>query len=491
MTAPTMTAPWSADSALEDLERGAKLLFLPTSRRLEEVVSEKKSGRWQVWYGGAGASYARREDGVVMRSLRRLGDCLNVNDSRSHEEAAAIWTGYLRAFGLDPSSGLVGLVKALAPQLKHWRIDTGAGEIWRERLCLAGRAEVLRWSVESPMVAYDMSSAYPWSYGLTLPGELTSAASKELPCHDCCAADVEVEVPPMRLPPVPCKGGKAWAWPTGRWRCWLAGPEAHLADRIGIVRKVHRVWVWKQCSPLTDYSQELYSIRKSAPDKGISAVVKLLLNSTFGLLASQSKGRVVHVRPAIVPKGSKPLAPDMWEETPTSRPAIYHPLAAGILTSRVREKLYLAARQCEDPTYVGVDAIHCQLGDSGAPALGEGLGEWRGEGPWMAGATYLAPGRYILKGAEEKIRHCGVPFPEVVRDLAVHGKATYWVDGDPMTGRPGQMQAATWEAADNAWIGSRLYQGDRTVAPTVERWKAATKPHEAPPDLSDLGDVDL
>lgn len=484
-----VVAPWSAEEAGAKLRDGARTILLPSGRALETLVADPTTGSWEVWYGGAGASYARRPDGVVARSLRRLGECLGVTGPASHEEAAAVWVGYLAAFKLEPSAGIAGLVQRLAPQLRHWRIDTSSGELWRERLCLAGRAEVLRWRVPSPVVVYDMASAYPWSYSISLPGDLRSGSRTEVPGHDCCAGEVTVHVPEdMEIPPLPCAGGAGWAWPVGSWRGWLAGPELHLADRLGLIRKAHRIWVWDQASPLAAYAQELYAIRRSAPDPQIASVVKLLLNSTFGLLASQIRGRLLHVRPATIPPGGKPISPGVWETAPKTRPGIYHPLAAAILTSRVRERLYLAASQCEGATYVGVDAIHAPLGARGAPPVGGGdLGSWRADGTWMDGATYLAPGRYILQGDGPRVRHCGAPSPGVIRDLAVHGKASFAVDGDPLTGRVGYTQTLSWTPEDGRWIGTRHYQGEATRPPTVEAWKAAAGEAREPPSLADLG----
>jgi hypothetical protein len=481
---------WTAQQALAALERGAPALSLPSGRVIEEVLAERSSGRWEAWYGGSGATYARREDGVILRSLRRLGECLGVRDASGHEEATAIWVGYLQAFGLAPTSGLVALVEKLAPQLRHWRQDRGQGERWRERLCLAGRAECLVAHHEGPTVVYDLASAYPWSYSLALPGDCRSASARDLPGHDCCAADLDLEVPDTGLPPLPCESRAGWAWPVGKWRGWLAGPEAHLARELGLIRRIHRVWIWEQASPLERYAHELYAIRREAPDKGVEAVIKLLLNSTFGLLASKSEGRVIHVRPKAPPPGTVPVGPERWQGTPATRPRIYHPLAAAILTSRVRERLYRAAAACERPLYLGVDGLHTPLGDPGAPQVGTGLGAWRGEGPWMRGATYLAPGRYALRGHPEgdRIRHQGLPGPEQVEALIRYGRTSYLGEPSPLAGRVGELQELDWSPDPGRWVGSRCYTSEATRPCTVEEWHAAAGEPPPLPDFSDLGD---
>ncbi len=483
-----MRPAWTAEAALAALDRGATAVAVPSSRVLEETATT--AGRWQVWYGGSGATYARREDGAVLRSLRRLGDCLGVRDAAGHEEATAIWVGYLRAFGLPDTAGIAALIQRLAPQLRHWRQDRGQGERWRSRLCLAGRAECLVVRHEGPTVVYDLASAYPWAYSVSLPGEVRTTTARDLPGHDCCAADVEVAVPDGTwLPPLPCEGRSGWAWPTGTWRTWLAGPEAHLAAELGLIQRIHRVWVWEQASPLETYAHELYAIRKSAPDKGVEAVIKLLLNSAFGLLASKPEGRVIHVRPRTPPRGAVPLAPDRWLEHPRTQPGIYHPLAAAILTSRVRERLYRAAASCAEPLYLGVDGLHTPLGDPGAPRVGVGLGQWRAEGPWLSGATYLAPGRYVLRGHPDgdRVRHQGLPGAAAVEELARYGETTVTVEGSPLEGRIGGAVRLTWAADPGRWVGARQWQTDgSTRPPTLAEWHSDAG---QPPPLPDLGDL--
>lgn len=487
-------AAYTADAALAALGEGARLLLLPGSRALEEVVRERSSGRWQVWYGGSGATYARRDDGVILRSLRRLGECLGVRDAAAHEACCAIWVGYLRALGLPDHAGIAGVIESLAPQLRYWRVDQGQGERWRSRLCLAGRAECLVARTDRPVVVYDLSSAYPWAYSLTLPGDLVSTAARDLPGHECCVADCDLEVPDdLPIPPLPCPGGAGgWAWPVGSWRGWLAGPEAHLARDLGVIRRIHRVWIWRQCSPLTEYADSLYRLRGEAPDAGVAAVVKLLLNSTFGMLASTASGRVVHVRPSTPPPGGVPIGPDLWQTAPRTRPRIYHPLAGAILTSRVRDRLWRAADACLAPLYLGVDAIHAPLGDPGAPPLSAGLGGWRAEGPWLGGAVYAGPGRYLLRGhaGADRVRHQGLPGPDAVRDLICAGEATVWVEGSALDGRPGHYQRIAWSPDPGVWVGARCYtDGDGTRPPTVAEWHAAAG--ASVPDCTDLGDPDL
>jgi len=150
----------------------------------------------------------------------------------------------------------------------------------------------------------------------------------------------------------------------------------------------------------------------------------------------------------------------------------------------VRERLYRAAAACREALYLGVDGFHTHLGDPGAPALGEGVGQWRAEGPWLGGGLYLAPGRYLLRGHSalgDRIRHQGLDRPEAVEDLARYGRTSILVEGDPLAGLPGGLRELTWEPREGGWIGSRRIAGDRTRAPSAEEWQEATR---KVPDLS-------
>ena len=474
--------PEDPDSALADLAPG-RVVYLPRGRDLETVAEIDAGHAWEVWYGRGGASYARRDDGAILRSSHRIRTATGL----PHREATEIWIAWLTQFGLQPAAGIGAVVLALAPDLRHWRIDRREGETWRRRLCLAGRAEVLRIRVDQPVVVYDLASAYPWAYSQALPGELEAAARRDLPGHDCCAVHCDLHVPDTDLPPLPLQGESAGvAWPTGRWTGWIAGPEAHLAAELGVIERIHRVVTWTRHSPLAWYAEALYALRREAPDSATEGLVKLLLNSCYGLLASHSEGRVIALRPPNPPAGGLPLRPGVWLVQPRRAPGIYHPLAAAILTSRVRERLYRAAAGCADPIYLGVDGIHTPLGDPGAPRLGAGVGQWRAEGPWLGGATYLAPGRYQLRGHAalgDRIRHQGLPGPEQIEDLIRWGETTVVVDGDPLAGIPPDQRQLRWCPEDDGWIGARRITGDRTRPPSVEEWRAVTA---APPDLSHL-----
>jgi len=472
--------PEDPEEALTLLHPG-RVLYLPRGRDLELTARMDAPHAWEVWYGRGGASYARRSDGATLRSSHRYQAATGL----PHREAAELWVAWLAALQIPPAAGIAALVEALAPQLRQWKIDRREGEVWRQRLCLAGRAEVLHLEVEAPVAVYDLASAYPWAYAQALPGELETAARRDLPAHDCCAAHCDLEVPDSDLPPLPLAGGSGGvAWPTGRWTGWLAGPEAHLAAELDVIRRVHRVVTWTRHNPLTYYAEYLYSLRREAPDKATEGLVKLLLNSCYGLLASHSEGRVVYLRPPSPPPGALPLREGQWVATPRTRPGIYHPLAAAILTSRVRERLYRAAAACREALYLGVDGFHTHLGDPGAPALGEGVGQWRAEGPWLGGGLYLAPGRYLLRGHSalgDRIRHQGLDRPEAVEDLARYGRTSILVEGDPLAGLPGGLRELTWEPREGGWIGSRRIAGDRTRAPSAEEWQEATR---KVPDLS-------
>ncbi len=467
-----MTPCLTAESAIFALEvEGERFILVPDSATLEQIVCAEDTGRWTVYYGGSGATYAHREDGAVIRNVKRITEsCGGYKNYSEFADICQLWLEFLRSVGASPVSGISGVVAKLCPDVKNYRQDRREGEVWRKRLCLAGRAEVLSLGESEEVEVFDLNSAYPWAYSQNLPGKLLSTSLSSIPENGECAGDVDLHVREGILPPIPYGGEDGYCWPSGKFRTWLCGPELKLAQELGCIEKIHRVWHWESVRPLENFARELFDLRDAAKkigQKELAGFIKLCLNGVFGLFASKTRSKILHVRPSKKPKGGIETRKGLWVCENSTHPTLYHPLAAGFITSRVRERLYRSATQCQRAVYLGVDSIHTLSSDTGKPEVGVGLGSWKMEGVWD-GAIYMGVGRYILQGEHARTRHQGYP-------------SAYMVHCDALNLRD--------IALDGVWIGSRIAHEGYTRAPSVEEWDARIAELRKPrvlPDYSSL-----
>lgn len=157
----------------------------------------------------------------------------------------------------------------------------------------ASRVEVLAHTATDALY-YDVNSSFPYAMTHMMPGELDRCSS-ELPESGVpYIADVEVEVPPMHLPPIPRRYGNRLFFPVGRWRGTYCGVDLALLGKVGgTIRKVFRVFTFKPFYDLRGYVDTLYGLRKVS--EGFpKQVYKLALNSLYGKFGeSEIKSSVV------------------------------------------------------------------------------------------------------------------------------------------------------------------------------------------------------
>jgi len=215
----------------------------------------------------------------------------------------------------------------------------------------ASRVEVLSRNA-SDFLIYDINSSFPHAMTFPLPGNLVEYRST-LPDDDsdeCIyVADVTVEVPEMRLPPLPYRKDQRVFFPVGRWRSWFTSTDLRLAAREGAtIHKVHEVYVFESFGDFGDYARKIYGLRAAATTDFRRLVLKYLLNSLYGKAAESLLKQEMLINPSKIDRQAwQMLQPGVWLAEKEAKISHRHVIVAAVITAIARRTLYDYAKECE------------------------------------------------------------------------------------------------------------------------------------------------
>ena len=283
-----------------------------------------------------------------------------------------------------------------------------------ERAYRGGRIETIRRGMFRDCYRYDIRSAYPAAMSV-LPhvDDCDRVYSRNIrPDAAYAIADLELYSGPLwdipgAILPVAVIHRDVLTYPSGHFpRVTVDLHTWKLATECGIVRRVIRgiQFVPRPAAryPFADFPR-FFAERKTRPEA--SFAIKLLLNSSYGLLAE----RVTQVGAATEPEGLMFTEWGMMNRHELRGPAQCF-LAAAHITGRVRAQLYRAALDC-DPVTMMTDGL-ISLRPINLP-LGDGLGDWSDEGRCDAivvgGGVYSTapPGTDVADGKAWRGKHRG------------------------------------------------------------------------------------
>ena len=268
----------------------------------------------------------------------------------------------------------------------------------------ASRVEVLSRNA-TDFWMYDINSSFPYAMTFPLPGNMTEFRTT-LPDDDrdeCIyLANVTIEVPDMRLPPLPFRLENRVFFPVGRWRSWFTSTDIRLALREGaILHKVHEVYMFEPFYDFKQYADEIYKKRSDATTDFRRLILKYLLNSLYGKTAEGTLKQEMLINPKEIDRDSmQMLQPGVWLCEKEAQISHRHVPIAAVITSIARRTLYDFMKECYtqgfEPYYTDTDSIATK---ASLPIDEKTLGALKLEKK-MEWAEFVAPKIYRGEGFE-------------------------------------------------------------------------------------------
>jgi len=268
----------------------------------------------------------------------------------------------------------------------------------------ASRVEVLSRNATGFWM-YDINSSFPYAMTFPLPGNMTEFRTT-LPDDDrdeCIyLANVTIEVPDMRLPPLPFRLENRVFFPVGRWRSWFTSTDIRLALREGaIIHKVHEVYMFEAFYDFGDYAKQIYKLRSDATSDFRRLILKYLLNSLYGKTAEGTQKQEMLINPKEIDRATmQMLQPGVWLCEKEAQISHRHVPIAAVITSIARRTLYDYMKECYtqgfEPYYTDTDSIATK---ASLPIDEKTLGALKLEKK-MEWAEFVAPKIYRGEGFE-------------------------------------------------------------------------------------------
>lgn len=314
--------------------------------------------------GTDGKTEAEKKD-LFMAPMAEL-EAYNEQDCRILHAALTRFRDELEGIGgeLKPTIASCALTLFKRAFLKSpIRTDEALNDMFRDAY-IASRVEVFRKKVTDPPVyKYDINSSFPSSMTEPVPGSLMHY-TRRMPAHDCFMAQVTVDVSDRWLPPLPYRIDGRVFFPLGQWKAIMAGPDVRFAEETGVLRSVHKVWVYEPRDDFAEYVHTIYGKRKASEDEFYRLLLKYLLNSLYGKTGERPEKTSILINPPGSMHrcpGAVMLRPGVWRVSSFSRAPHEHIPIAAHITAKSRAKItrYLldAERAGHPPYYCDTDSI--------------------------------------------------------------------------------------------------------------------------------------
>jgi hypothetical protein len=408
--------------------------------------------------------YGMRDAEIVCRwvcrlrqGLAALADGVQIH-ATTGSTAAALW----RAMG--------GAISKLPKPLHH-----AARSAYR-----GGRVEVLRFKATGPAEVWDMRSAFPWAMMQGRFPAGTWEPTREMEPEGLYDVTVRAS---GRLGPLPVRCEGTNCYPVGRFRGVWFGEELMVP---GVkVEELHAGWRASEfVDPFREYVSTLWAARNAEEGTPTQAAAKLLLNALYGIVGHNGTVAGLASVGAECQLEGRYVAPGViaWK-IDKGQSLGSNPVWAGLITARVRARLYRAALGVLDRlVYMDTDSLFLrgQLGVDCAPVpQGNELGAWRLQSilddlevtaPKVYAMKFLTSWRYRAKGVSLKAAE------DFVRNSRTRWRAPLSIIQAAITGgRPGEWVQV--ERAIRAQYRARCVEDDGSTSPwEFEQLAAATGP---------------
>lgn len=305
---------------------------------------------------------------------------------------------------------------------------------WLRAGYAGGRTEIFRSRTEGNIKGYDVNSMYPYcmisEYPMLLNEDLTISKRKGM-------AECTVSVPTSDyVGPLFWRDAKdRLVYPVGRFRGIWTYDELRYAESLGTkILKVHKSIGSNYCErPFDDYIYTIYAKRKASTNPAEREVLKVILNSLYGKLASRNCITRVVSKYELLKSGNKRIKDVQWIDhnrglldffTPQQR--YVNVLWGAMVTANARILLTKYLRQVapEKLCYCDTDSIYCL--DTDLPLSPE-LGGLKLEKTAKI-MTVLQPKAYRL---DDDYKAKGVPKPKLndAGEIVIDFAKQYMEDG--------------------------------------------------------------
>jgi hypothetical protein len=282
-----------------------------------------------------------------------------------------------------------------------------------------GRTEVFCKHGEAPETVpircYDINSMYVWALSQPLPIDLrfeTGPGRARLDWDGFvqCSVDTEnVSKAARRYPVLPSRAKNRLLFPLGNFSGTWSTIELREAERQGY--RIHGVKkaLYFHCRPVfAEYATTMFSLRDKKRidyDGGVSAIAKIMGNSTYGKFGTNREREKIHVRPPlaeIIDRAMSPMQgpldlPVYIEDVTCDADYVLPHLAAWVTAlSRLRLLEYIYRCSPHRVFYCDTDSVYT----TAELPTGTGLGEMKLEYDDIIRAEFLAPKSYRLTHAD-------------------------------------------------------------------------------------------
>lgn len=241
---------------------------------------------------------------------------------------------------------------------------------------------------------FDINSSFPFAMTFPAPGRYIGARAA-LPDSGIYIAKVRVSVPDMPIPPLPYRHSNRVFFPVGEWEAWMTNIDIEaLQEAGGRVMKSREALLFEPFEDLSDFSNDIYNLRKKASSEWEKVVFKFLLNSLYGKFAEASEKDELLVNPDFIDRNlMHMLQPGIWiAEKIVSIPHAHFPISAHV-TAIARQLIGKFINLCDKVFYLDTDGFATNtMFDTNKELGGLKLEKKVHEG------EFVAPKVYSLKG---------------------------------------------------------------------------------------------
>lgn len=258
----------------------------------------------------------------------------------------------------------------------------------------ASRVENLRRNMNDGYY-FDINSSFPYAMTFPAPGRYLGAKSK-MPDSGIFISKVKIEIPEMKIPPIPYRVKSRVFFPVGTWESWMTSVDIRAVEESGgRILKAGTTLCFEPFDDLKQFALNIFNMRRDSDDEWFKIVLKYLLNSLYGKFAESSVKDELLIDPDFIDREQMHmLMPGIWiMERIVDIPHAHFPISAHI-TAIARQVLGAFLDSSNEVYYCDTDGFAT---DTLFPT-GKEIGQLKLEKIIDDESIFVAPKVYQIKG---------------------------------------------------------------------------------------------